>query len=104
MNITEEDIKRGFIEIPFGTILQVKTNNRGGYGLMFESGSIDLFKEVQVMNQGRTIVLSQNGGLVHQPSTLGRVEVIDISYKFHLKEGVQPGTYPWPLRVMASLY
>jgi hypothetical protein len=104
IRITEEDIRRGIVEIPFGTILNVKTNTRSGYGLIFEGGSIDLFKEVQVRSQGKTVTLSENGGLVHQPGSSGAMGVIDISYIFHLREGVQPGAYPWPFRVMASLY
>ena len=104
IRITEEDVRRGIVEVPFGTILQVKTNTRSGYGLIFEGGSIDLFKEVQVKSQGKTVTLSENGGLVHQPGSMGKMGVIDISYVFHLREGVQAGAYPWPFRVMASLY
>lgn len=104
IRITEEDVRRGIVEVPFGTILQVKTNTRSGYGLIFEGGSIDLFKEVQVRSQGKTVTLSENGGLVHQPGSMGKMGVIDISYVFHLREGIQPGAYPFPFRVMASLY
>jgi hypothetical protein len=102
ITVTDEDIKRGFIEIPSGTILQVKTNDRKGYGLFFE-GSNELFKEVMVMDKGRTVVLSLNGGFVHQPYSGRNIEVKDLSYKLHLKEDIQPGTYPWPFRVKASL-
>ena len=104
LRITEEDIRRGIVEVPFGTILNVKTNTRSGYGLFFEGGSIDLFKEVQVRSQGKTVTLSENGGLVHQPGSMSKMGVVDISYVFHLREGVQPGAYPFPFRVMASLY
>jgi len=102
INITEEDIKRGFIEIPSGTILQVKSNGRNGYGLFFE-GSNELFKEVMVMDKGRTVILSPNGGFVHQPYSGSNIEVKDLSYTLHLKENIQPGVYSWPLRVKASL-
>jgi len=102
INVTEEDIKRGFIEIPSGTILQIKTNSRNGYMLYFE-GSNELFKEVWVTDKGRTVVLSSNGGLIHQTNSGGNVEVKDLSYKLLLNENIQPGSYSWPLRVKASL-
>jgi hypothetical protein len=102
INVTEADIKRGFIEIPSGTILQVKTNDRKGYGLFFE-GSYELFKEIMVMDKGRSVVLSPNGGFVHQPYSGSNIEVKELSYKLTLKDDTQPGTYSWPFRVRASL-
>jgi hypothetical protein len=102
IQITEMDIKRGFIEIPSGTILQVKTNDRNGYVLFFE-GEYEFFEEVMVMDKGRTIALSHNGGFVHQPYSGNNIEVKDLSYKLQLKENIQPGSYPFPFRVKASL-
>jgi len=102
INVTEGDIKKGFIEIASGTILQIKTNARNGYALFFE-GSNELFKEVMVMVNGRTVSLSPNGGFVHQPYSGSNVEVKDLSYRLQLKEDTQPGTYSFPFRVKASL-
>jgi len=102
IQITEMDIKRGFIEVPSGTILQVKTNDRKGYGLFLEGGD-ELFKEVWVIDKGRTTVLSSGGGFVHQPYSGGNIEVKDLSYRFHLREDIQPGIYSFPIRVKASL-
>jgi hypothetical protein len=102
INVTAEDIKKGFIEIASGTILQIKTNARNGYALFFE-GSNELFKEVMVMVNGRTVALSSNGGFVHQPYSGSNIEVKDLSYKLQLKEDIQPGIYPFPFRVKASL-
>lgn len=102
LSVTEKDIKRGFVEISSGTILQVKTNSRNGYLLYFE-GENELFKEVSVMDRGRTTVLSPNGGFIHQTASPGNVEVKDLSYRLLLREDIQPGTYPFPFRVKASL-
>jgi len=102
INVTEGDIKRGFIEIPSGTILQIKTNSRNGYTLHFE-GENELFKEVTVIDKGRTTILSSGGGFIHQTNSGGNAEVKDLSYKFLLNENIQPGSYSWPFRVKASL-
>jgi len=102
INVTQGDLKKGFIEIPSGTILQVKTNARNGYALFFE-GSNELFKEVMVMDQGRTVTLSPHGGFVHQPYSGSNIELKDLSYRLKLKENIQPGSYPFPFRVTASL-
>src|SRR4030042_6184153 len=102
INVTEADVKKGFIDIPSGTILQIKTNARNGYALFFE-GINELFKEVTVMVNGRTVALSPNGGFVHQSYSGSNIEVKDLSYKLQLKEDIQPGSYPFPFRVKASL-
>jgi hypothetical protein len=101
-SVTEEDIKRGFVEISSGTILKIRTNSRNGYVLYFE-GENEIFKEVSVMHRGRTTVLSPNGGFVHQTASPGNVEVKDLSYRLLLRKDIQPGTYPFPFRVKASL-
>jgi hypothetical protein len=102
INVTEGDVKKGFIEVPSGTILQIKTNARGGYALFFE-GSNELFKEVWVIDKGRTVALSPNGGFVYQPHSGSNIEVKEISYKLQFNKNIQPGTYPFPFRVKASL-
>jgi hypothetical protein len=102
INVTQGDLKKGFIEIPSGTVLQVKTNTRNGYALFFE-GSNELFKEVMVMDRGRTVTLLPHGGFILQPYSGSNIEVKDLSYRIQLKENIQPGTYPFPFRVKASL-
>ena len=103
IDVTREDIQRGFIEVVSWTILQVKTNDRKGYGLFFE-GNTKLFEEVCVIEKGRTTVVSPNGGFVYQPHPKGNFEVKDLSYRLQLRGDIQPGSYSWPFRVRASLF
>ncbi len=102
IHIKEEDIERGFVEVPSGTILEVKTNHRNGYMLFFQIGN-EVFKEILVMEGGRTISLSSNGGLVHQPYSGSNLEIKNLSYRLYLREGIKPGFYSWPLSVKATL-
>lgn len=102
IHVTEEDLKRGYVEVPSGTVMEVRTNDRKGYFLFFE-GLGDLFKEIWVKMGERTIVLGSNGGLIlERPRGEGR-EVKSLSYRIYLKENTLPGFYPWPLTVRASL-
>ena len=102
ISVAEDDIKRGFIEIPSATILQIKTNSRNGYALLFEGGS-ELFNEVRVLEKGRSTLLSSNGGLIHQTHSGGNVEIKNLSYKIVLSKSIRPGSYPFPFTVRASL-
>lgn len=102
ITLTEADIKNGFIEIPSATILQVNTNSKNGYVLLFEGGG-ELYKEVWVMDKGRVVLLPPFGGLIHQPYSGSVVETKELSFRFNLRENIQPGSYPFPFRVKASL-
>lgn len=100
--VTEDDLRRGYVEVPLGTVIEVRTNDRRGYFLVFE-GVDERFREIWVMEGERTIALPPSGGLVQQrPRGSGR-EIKALSYRLFLKEDSRPGFYPWPLTVRASL-
>ncbi len=66
VTITAGDIKRGYIDVKRGTVLEVRTNSKNGYLLSFEREN-GPYKEVWVIDKARTTVLSGSGGLIHQP-------------------------------------
>jgi len=101
IHLTEVDLARGFIDVPVGTVLRVRTNCSGGYYLSFWVRD-DLVRELWVMESGRVVVISSASGFMYQPF-LGRgVEVKEISYRFYLRGGLGVGSYSFPLRVQAS--
>lgn len=102
IQITKEDLANGYVDVPIGTVLEVRSNDRSGYFLSFE-GVADFFKEIWVVEGQRTIVLSSNGGLIRQEASPVGLEVKTLAYRIFLKEKIQPGLYPWPLTVRASL-
>ncbi len=100
--IKEEDIKKGYIEIPSAMILLIKTNQKNGYFLWFE-GESELFKEIWVIDRGRVVVLPPSGGLIHQPYSGSHIEIKELSFRLNLKEDTQPGYYLFPFKVRASI-
>lgn len=102
ITITKEDIQKGYIEILSAMILQIKTNQRNGYVLWFEGGN-ELFKEIWVIDKGRIVVLPPSGGVIHQPYSGSPIEIKELSFRFNLKEDTQPGHYPFPFIVKASI-
>ncbi len=96
--VTNADIRRGYVEVPFASRIRVKTNNASGYLLGFEimSGPAPLFDSVNVTAGGKEFQLASSGGWIPQPYVRGG-ETLDISYRFMLSQGAQPGTYHWPL-------
>lgn len=100
--ITKEDVSKGYVDISVGTVLRVKTNDRRGYLLAFQVSS-GLIKEVWVVEKDRTVVLSPNGGFIHQPYPGRSGETKQLGYRFFLTPETQPGQYSWPVQMTASL-
>jgi len=98
--ITPADIMRGFVEVPAASRVAVKSNNPAGYLLAFEvmSGPDAVFNSVNVLVGGRDVQIPAGGGWIPQPYIRGGV-TMDVSYRFALAKGAQPGTYNWPLMV-----
>lgn len=102
LSITNEQIAKGYLDIPAATFIQVKTNDPNGYMLSFEMTS-EIVKEAWVIDNKRTTILSGGGGFVHQAYPGPSGEVKELSYRFFLVPGTQPGLYAWPLNMNASL-
>ena len=100
LTVTNNDIQRGFIDMPAASRVNVKSNNPAGYLLTFEvmSGPYPMFSSVQVNIGGREVQLSPTGGWIPMPYVHGAT-ALDIGYHFFLSKHAQPGTYIWPLMV-----
>lgn len=98
--VTNADIMRGYVEVPGASRVVVKSNNPSGYLLSFEvmNGTAAVFHTVNVIVGGRDVQLSPGGSWVPQPYNRGGVTT-DVSYRFALAKGAQPGTYSWPVTV-----
>lgn len=102
LKVTEEELEKGYIDLPSATLIQVKSNDRNGYMLSFEMNA-DLIKEAWIIDKNRTTILSGGGGFVHQAYPGPSGEMKEIGYRFFLTPGTQPGVYAWPIGIAASL-
>lgn len=102
LTITSESITRGYVDIPAGTTLRVKSNDKNGYLLNFYIDGM-LVKEAQVSVNGRRVSVPSGLGLIHQPFPGIAGETLQITYRLFLSPGMKPGSYQWPVAVSASL-
>ena len=102
LTITNDDVNRGYVDVKAATVLQVRTNSRQGYFMIFE-GIDGPFSEVWVVDGTRSTVLSKMGGLVHQPYPGPMGETKELGYRFILSAQVIPGSYPWPMTVNVAI-
>ena len=101
LTITAGDIQRGYVDVPAGTSLRTRTNDRNGFLVNFESRS-NVFERVSVTGIGGTVEIGSGGGTVRAAYT-GPESTAKVSYRFYLAQGVQSGNHPWPLQISASV-
>lgn len=100
LTVTEADLARGYIELPAGTELAVRSNSQDGYLLLFEQRSPllrafvvrGLEREVEVGAGSGMVALEAIGpGMAQRQHRLG--------YRLLLAEDARAGIHPWPLQV-----
>jgi hypothetical protein len=101
LNVTPEDVARGYVDVPAATDLVAKTNDRNGFSLSFNARS-NVFRRAQVTGLAGGVELGREGGMAHQPFT-GHQMLMRLSYRFFLAPEVAPGSYPWPLQISSTV-
>lgn len=102
LEITPENIAKGYVDVSVGTILRVKSNDRNGYFLRFQVNGF-LVREALVNINGRVVSVSNGPGLIRQSFPGSNGETLQIAYRLYLAPQTKPGAYPWPIAVEASL-
>ena len=94
--VTDADIKRGYLDVNVGSLLEIRNNSRAGVNMTFETHGLS-FKEALVSGFGRDVALGPNGGIITH-KIIG-TSVVALNYRFIFDESSQAGTYSWPLSV-----
>src|SRR2546425_1918268 len=100
VEVTENDIQRGYIDVPAAVAFQVRSNARDGYSLQFEPVS-GPFAQAKVTWENNTAAVGADGSwLTHgyqQGTQTGRLDV-----RLVLAADATPGSYSWPVRFAAN--
>jgi len=98
INITKENIDKGYVEIPTAITFSIKTNSPQGFIMDFiPVGSV--FESVKMSGISDLPELNSNGGSVVHRGLISKDIVYELSFKFKLKNNILPGKYPWPLQI-----
>ena len=101
LQVTPEDIARGYVDVPGATDLMARTNDHNGFSLSFDARS-NVFRKARVTGLGNGVELGPEGGIAHQPFA-GNQMLMRLSYRFFLAPDVAPGNYPWPLQISSTV-
>ncbi len=101
LQITEEDVARGYVEAPGTSLVQVRTNSPAGWLLEFQPLQ-GPYRSVEVTGLGSTAQVSASGGWLAQPYAGKTLVTASLGYRFFLSADARPGHYPWPVALAAT--
>lgn len=101
IDITDADLKKGFVDIDAKTILEVRSNIRSGLLLKFE-GKGGPFKKMWILEGEKKTISQDMRGLIRQSYTMEKT-TREFHFRFYLSEDARAMSYPWPLKVSAEI-
>ncbi len=100
VQITSEDIARGYIDVPQSVAFRVRSNAANGYNVQFEPIGYP-FRSAQV-NWGTTMATVGSDGAWITRSYQQGTTAGSLSVRLNLAATTAPGSYPWPVRFTAD--
>jgi hypothetical protein len=99
LQISAEDVQRGFVEARAASRFSVHTNSHAGYCLEFLPVG-NLFGSFQVTDVANHAAhLGPDGGTLVRRGPVPAGLTQSLNFRFALQSDVQPGTYAWPLQM-----
>jgi hypothetical protein len=96
--VSDEDLRRGFIDVAQPTALVIRSNSANGYALDLTTLA-PLFSSVVVRGLTSEQSLGGEGGTIvqrwHAPQTVN----LSLQFRLMLAPGLAAGRYPWPMRI-----
>jgi hypothetical protein len=104
--ISEADVARGYVELATPVEVEVQSNVREGYTLVFERLGEEV-RQVHVRGLRDSGLLVGDAAAMASRPAAGRGlwrEQLQLRFRFDLGPHVRPGQHPWPLNIsMMSL-
>jgi hypothetical protein len=98
LKVSQNDVARGYVEVPAATRFSVESNSQSGYLMEFYPVS-DVFDSVEIGGLGSTIQMGADGGVIVQRGSFPANQLHELSFRFVLRPDIMPGNYPWPLQL-----
>jgi len=96
LELTAEDVARGYVDVEAGTSLTVVTNSNEGY-VVTATGEPGTVARVALR-----IGSIAGADRVRVPSAPFARSVLRVGYRLYLEPGVTPGRHPWPVAIGVS--
>jgi hypothetical protein len=101
LNVTLEDVARGYVDVVAGTNMEIVSTIRSGFQLQFRFRVPD-FREAEVHGLHEDIVVGAEGASLANHEGRGLRARYELNYRFKVPADMHAGVYPWPLQISAS--
>ena len=101
VEITSEDVARGYVDVPTAVAFRIRSNARNGYALQFAPVAAP-FSSARVSWGNTTVNVGNDGSWVTQPYQPAVTSTGTMSVRLALDPGTAPGTYAWPVSFAAG--
>jgi len=96
IEVSAQDVGRGYVDVPAPVELALESNSPDGYSIVFERAGDD-FAGAQVRGPGQQVRVASQGMLGWKPGA--RRETMQLQVRLELAPHLAPGSYRWPLQV-----
>ena len=100
VTITQQDIDRGYVEVPAAVAFRIRSNANNGYAVQFEPVGYP-FSRAKIAWDGQSAVVSGDGSWLTRPYQPGE-QLGSFNVTLDVSPDTAPGTYPWPVRFDAN--
>ncbi|HEU4522605.1 MAG TPA: hypothetical protein VFT12_11420 [Thermoanaerobaculia bacterium] len=97
--VTNEDVKRGYVDVADPLAVRVRTNSQNGYLLQVSNGS-QTFSAIELAFGDTSMTVSHESWIARPYVPAG--EVVNARVRVRLAPGISPGRHPLPIEVSAS--
>jgi hypothetical protein len=102
LTIDENDVERGYVDVPPETHIEVFTNNKDGFLVTFR-GRFDIVRKVLIRGLAHLVEIdAMDAGATVRHRSRAPDGKLELGYRFILASGTKPGTYPWPMAISAG--
>ncbi|NOT98292.1 MAG: hypothetical protein HOO97_04260 [Sideroxydans sp.] len=114
LQITQSDIRRGYKDVPSGTVCRITTNSMQGYVLTVSAYRLlgagrrnaptNVYTSVTLFADGNSYQIAPDGSVDVLLLPRGvTTETKQLNYRFYIPPSTRAGSYPWPIRLLATL-
>ncbi len=101
LQVTADDIERGYVDVADPMRVAVHANLRDGYGLALSQLS-PVFEAAVLHGLGQDLTVRQEAHVRRAPTGRGLYrDELALSVRLTLARDAKPGSYAWPIRVSA---
>lgn len=99
VTVSEKEIARGYVLVEDATIVEIDSKYMKSFALSYELIG-DTFRTVWAVDQNRKEIQIGKIGIFNYPNRRERtLDLKKLSFKLYISDNVEPGAYPWPVRL-----